>query len=289
MDVMKQFLQRILLSLALVSAVGCSNVGMPTLGGMFGEEGGIHVTESKKANPNSPLLKYAASIRINRYADARKTVNPRKIGTGAENVSGMSGRDIILDQDVATVVTNAMKTSLDEAGFQVSEAQNFNAMFELNGVVKELIYDVCGGIRGGKKLKAVIPGGSSAPALTAEEIDIPLEFEAMAAAGTMLGSGAVIVLDETVSIPQIFMVTARFYAHESCGQCTQCREGCTWIYKISKKILAGLGRPADLDLIYELSENMNGKTVCPLAAAMALPAMAFVKKFRHEFLALMKN
>ncbi|HEX7342916.1 MAG TPA: NADH-quinone oxidoreductase subunit NuoF, partial [bacterium] len=141
--------------------------------------------------------------------------------------------------------------------------------------LKELVYDVCGGIRGGKKLKGVIPGGSSAPILMADEIDVPLEFEAMAAAGTMLGSGAVIVLDETASIPQIFMVTARFYAHESCGQCTQCREGCTWIYKISKKILAGLGRPADLDLIYELSENMNGKTVCPLAAAMALPAMAF--------------
>lgn len=139
---MKQFLQRILLGLVVVPVVGCSNAGMPVVGGMFGGEGRIHVTESKKANPNSPLLKYAASIRINRYADARKTVNPRKIGTGAENVSGMSGRDIILDQDVATVVTNAMKTSLDEAGFQVSEAQDGNAMFELNGVVKELIYDV---------------------------------------------------------------------------------------------------------------------------------------------------
>lgn len=142
MGMMKQFLQRILLSLALVSAAGCSNVGMPALGGMFGGEGGIHITESKKANPNAPLLKYAASIRINRYTDARKMVNPRKIGTGAENVSGMSGKDIVLDQDVAAIVTSAMKTSLDDAGFQVSEAQDGNALFELSGTVKELTYDV---------------------------------------------------------------------------------------------------------------------------------------------------
>ncbi len=155
--------------------------------------------------------------------------------------------------------------------------------------LRELIYDVCGGVRGGAKLKAVIPGGSSSPILKADEIDVPLEFEAMAAAGTMLGSGAVIVLDETVSMPQILMVTARFYAHESCGQCTQCREGCTWIYKLSKKILAGLGKPKDLDLILDLADNMNGKTVCPLGAAMAMPTIGMVTKFREEFLALMKN
>lgn len=139
---MKQFLQRILLSLAAVSAAGCSDMSMPSLGGMFDGEVGIHVTESKKANPNAPLLKYAASIRISRYADARKMDSPRKIGTGAENVSGMRGKDIVLDQDVATIVTNAMQARLDEAGFLVSEAQNGNALFELGGVVKELTYDV---------------------------------------------------------------------------------------------------------------------------------------------------
>lgn len=141
---MKQFLHRILLGLAVVSAVGCSNVGMPTLGGMFGGEGGnaIHVTESKKANPNAPSLKYAASIRIIHYADARKMGSPRKIGTGGAFVSGISGKDIVLDQDVATVVTSAMKTSLDDAGFQVREAQDGSALFELSGTVKELTYDV---------------------------------------------------------------------------------------------------------------------------------------------------
>lgn len=143
MGVMK-YLQRILVSFAVLSVVGCSGMSRPSLGGMFGGEGGsaIHITENKKANPNAPLLKYAASIRINRYTDARKMGNPRKIGTGAEYVSGTSGKDIVLDQDAATVVADAMKARLDDAGFQVSDAQDSNALFELSGVVKELTYDV---------------------------------------------------------------------------------------------------------------------------------------------------
>lgn len=139
---MKQLLQRIFLGLAVASAVACSNISMPSMGGMLGGSGIVSATEHKKANPNAPLLKYAASIRINQYTDARKLNNPRKVGTGAENVSGMSGKDIVLDQDVATIVTGAMKTSLDETGFQVSEAQNGNAQFELSGIIKELTYDV---------------------------------------------------------------------------------------------------------------------------------------------------
>ena len=141
---MKQFLQQVFLITVMASAVGCSNMSLPSMGGMFGGEGGtaIRITESKRTNPNAPLLKYAASIRINRYTDARKMDNPRKIGTGAENVFGMSGKDIVLDKDAATIVTDAMKTRLDDAGFQVSEAQNGNALFELSGVVKELTYDV---------------------------------------------------------------------------------------------------------------------------------------------------
>ncbi|MFH1862720.1 MAG: NADH-quinone oxidoreductase subunit NuoF [bacterium] len=153
--------------------------------------------------------------------------------------------------------------------------------------LKELVFDVAGGVRGGKALKGVIPGGSSSPVLLPHEIDVPLEFEAMMAAGTMLGSGAVIVLDETVNIPHIFMVMIRFYAHESCGQCTPCREGCTWIYKIAQRILRGEGKSADLDLILDLADNINGHTVCPLGAAAAMPTIAFVKKFREDFLAVM--
>ena len=132
------------LGLLAVFAAGCSMPKMPSMGGMFGSEddGSLSVTESKKANPNAPLLKYAASIRISRYTDARKMGNPRKVGTGAENVAGMSGKDILLDQEVAALVTSAMKKRLDDTGFQVSEANNSNAIFELSGVVKELTYNV---------------------------------------------------------------------------------------------------------------------------------------------------
>lgn len=142
---MKQFVRWISLGLVAVSTVACSNVSMPSMssvGNLLGGGGPVSVTKPKKANSNAPLLKYAASIRIKPYTDARKVGNPRKIGTGAENVSGMSGKDIVLDQDAATMVADAMEARLDEAGFQVSEAQTGNAQFELGGVVKELSYDV---------------------------------------------------------------------------------------------------------------------------------------------------
>jgi len=139
---MGKLMQRGFLGLVSASAVACSNVSMPSLGNMLGGSDVVSVTEHKKSNSNGTMLKYAASIRINLYSDARKVGNPRKIGTGAENVSGMSGKDIVLDQEVVALVAGAMKTNLDEAGFQVSEAQTGNAQFELSGVVKELTYDV---------------------------------------------------------------------------------------------------------------------------------------------------
>lgn len=141
---MKQFRQHISLSLLVMFAAGCSNMDMPALGGMFGGEGGnaVHVAESRKANPDAQLLKNAATIRVGRYTDARNVANPRKIGVGGEFVSGIRSRDIVLDQDVIAVVANAMKTSLDDAGFQVREAQDSAALFELSGTVKELTYDV---------------------------------------------------------------------------------------------------------------------------------------------------
>lgn len=127
----------------MATMAGCSGMSLPSTGGVFGGEGGsyIHVEENKKTTPNGALLKNAASIRINSYMDARKIGSPRKIGAGAENVFGMSGKDIVLDQDVATMVTGAMKTRLDDAGFQVNERQD-STLFELSGVVKDLSYDV---------------------------------------------------------------------------------------------------------------------------------------------------
>jgi NADH-quinone oxidoreductase subunit F len=152
---------------------------------------------------------------------------------------------------------------------------------------KEFIYDVCGGTPGGRPIKAVIPGGSSVPILTADELDIGMDYEAMAAAGTMLGCGSVIVMDDTTNIVKQVRRMVDFYSHESCGQCTPCREGTTWAAKILRRIENGRGTPEDLDTLLQISDNMSGKTICVLSDAAAAPIVSSIQKFREEFLALM--
>jgi NADH-quinone oxidoreductase subunit F len=154
---------------------------------------------------------------------------------------------------------------------------------------KKLIYEICGGVKGGAKLKGFIPGGLSAPIMTAAEIDIPLDFDSLAKAGSMAGSGGVIVIDESRSIPKIAARTADFYAHESCGQCTQCREGTRWVSQLFNKILRGAGRKKDIDLILDICSNMTGQTICVLSDACAMPSSAFINKYRSEFEALVKK
>ena len=149
--------------------------------------------------------------------------------------------------------------------------------------LRKLIYDVCGGIRGGRQLKGVIPGGSSTQVLLPDEIDVAMDFDALAKAGSMLGSGGVIVMDETTCMVRAAMRLARFYAHESCGQCTPCREGVPWVYKILHRIEEGQGTDSDADLLLELCDNIQGMTICPLGDACAMPVRAFVQKFREEF------
>lgn len=139
---MKRILQRFFLVLMAVSAAACSDMSMPSMDGLFGGSDGISVKESQKRNPNAPLMKYNVSIHILPYTDGRKTDNPRKIGIGGENVSGMGGKDITLDQDAATIVTSSIKKHFDDAGYQVSEADSGDADFELSGVVKDLTYNV---------------------------------------------------------------------------------------------------------------------------------------------------
>ncbi len=149
---------------------------------------------------------------------------------------------------------------------------------------------LAGGIRLNRKLKAVIPGGSSAPVLTAEECEkANMDFESLSELGSMLGSGAVIVIDDSFSMVDILSVIANFYHHESCGQCTPCREGTGWISKIAHNILKGRGRIQDLNLIEAISENMTGRTICALSDALALPAISFVTKFREEFEYYIRN
>jgi NADH-quinone oxidoreductase subunit F len=150
--------------------------------------------------------------------------------------------------------------------------------------LKDLLYDLAGGVPAGRTLKACIPGGSSVPILDRDETErCLLDYEGCVEQGTMLGSGGVIVFDDTADMVYQIMRLAKFYAHESCAQCTQCREGTAWTVKILERILAGRGKPADLDLLLDLSENMTGKTICVLSDSCAAPVVSGIKKFRGEF------
>lgn len=148
--------------------------------------------------------------------------------------------------------------------------------------LKDIIFKHAGGMKAGKKLKAVIPGGMSAPILKADEVDIPMDFDSLAAAESMLGSAAIIVIDEETSMLDVLRVVTKFYSHESCGQCTPCRIGNSWIHKIVKRIEAGQGKRGDTDTIIHLASNMLGKTLCPLGDAAAMPILSITKKFREE-------
>jgi len=149
--------------------------------------------------------------------------------------------------------------------------------------MKKFIYEMAGGIPNGKKLKAVIPGGSSCPLMTADEIDLPMDYDSVAKAGSMMGSGGMVVMDEDTCMVDMARRIMHFYAHESCGWCIPCREGTTWLRKMLERFHAGLGRSEDIDLIDELAKNMLGRTFCPLGDAAAMPTISIVQKFRSEF------
>jgi NADH-quinone oxidoreductase subunit F len=149
--------------------------------------------------------------------------------------------------------------------------------------LKKMIYDVGGGIPNGRRLKAVVPGGSSTPVLSASEIDVAMDFDSLAKTGSMLGSGGVVVLDEDACIVKFALRTMKFYQHESCGWCIPCREGTDWLKKTLIRFHHGGGVSKDIDNMFYLSENMLGRTFCPLGDAAAMPMMAFIKKFRSEF------
>jgi NADH-quinone oxidoreductase subunit F len=165
-------------------------------------------------------------------------------------------------------------------------ARRGNYELPLGFNLKELLYDVCGGIPSGRELKAVIPGGSSVPILSADEIDIAMHYEGVAEAGSMLGTASVIVMDDATNIVKQVRRIVDFYAHESCGQCTPCREGTTWLGKIMLRIERGRGSLADLDTLVELSKNMIGTTICVLSDSAAAPVLSSLEKFRDDYLAL---
>lgn len=164
----------------------------------------------------------------------------------------------------------------------------------------ELIHDMCGGLKPGRKLKAVIPGGSSAKVLRGGEVfkikrgdamvdvsleDIPMDFDTLAACGSMAGSGGVIVIDDSRSISWVLNNLNAFYAHESCGQCTPCREGSLWMKKITDRLVAGQGAPGDIDTLDSVARQIDGRTICAFGEACSWPTEAFVAKFRDELVA----
>ncbi len=158
-----------------------------------------------------------------------------------------------------------------------------NYELTLGTTLRELIYDLGGGIPNGRELKAIIPGGSSVPVLTPDQIDTPLSYDALAEAGTMFGSGAIIVIDDRACMVQLGLRVAQFYMHESCGKCTPCREGTRWMVQILHKLEAGEASQADLDLLLDVCDRILGKCLCPLGDAAAMPVASYIDRFRDEF------
>jgi NADH-quinone oxidoreductase subunit F len=209
--------------------------------------------------------------------------------TVVNNVETLCALPWIINNGAAAYAAIGTEKSRGTKLFSVSGHVNKPGVYEvdLGYPLLDFVYNEAGGIPGGRKLKAVIPGGSSVPVLTAAECEgVLLDYESLANAGSMLGSGGMIVFDDTVKMPEVLSVIADFYAHESCGQCTPCREGTGWAAKVLRNIVAGKGNKSDMNLLLKIADMMEGKTICPLADADVMPIRSFLTKFRGEFEAL---
>jgi NADH-quinone oxidoreductase subunit F len=158
-----------------------------------------------------------------------------------------------------------------------------NYEIELGISSREIIYGLAGGPPEGREVKLWFPGGSSAPVLTGDDLDVAYDFDTLAKAGSMLGSGAIIVIDDSTSVVDVALKTAKFYRHESCGKCTPCREGTNWTVKMLERIDSGEATPMDLDIMAAVQENIIGNCLCVLGDAMAMPIGSMIAKFRDEF------
>jgi NADH-quinone oxidoreductase subunit F len=205
--------------------------------------------------------------------------------TVLNNIETYSSVPVILREGGAAFAAHGTPRNGGTRLFCLSGHVNRPGVYELpmGFNLLRMIEEVGGGIRGGKKLKAVIPGGSSCPVLKADECDLAMDFDTLMKAKSMLGSGGVVVMDEDTCMVKAAMRIMRFYAHESCGWCIPCREGTTWLRKTLVRFHEGQGTRTDIDLIGDLARNMLGRTFCPLGDAAAMPTIAFVEKFRDEF------
>ena len=206
--------------------------------------------------------------------------------TVVNNVETLAALPWIIERGPAAYAAMGTEKSKGTKLFSVSGHVARPGVYELEMgyPFKKFLEEDCGGVAGGKKLKGVIPGGGSMPVLRPDELEgVNLDYESVQAAGSLLGSGGIIVMDETTCMVKAAWNIARFFAHESCGQCSPCREGCHWMEKIFHRIEQGEGQRGDLDLILNVSSNIMGNTICPFGDAAAMPAAAFIRKYREEF------
>ena len=157
-----------------------------------------------------------------------------------------------------------------------------NYELELGSTLRELIFDVGGGVADGREIKAIIPGGSSVPILTPDQLDTPMDYDSIAAAGSFFGSAAVMVIDERCCMVQLALRAEKFYMHESCGKCTPCREGTRWLVQILEKIEDGRGEYADLDLLENVGSRILGRSLCALGDFAVYPVQSYLRKFRSR-------
>ena len=202
------------------------------------------------------------------------------------NVQSIASLPFIIENGAEAYKVHGTEKSSGTHLFGISGHVEKPGLYELPlGLpLMDVIDELAGGVWKGRKLKGIIPGGSSTPVLTPEEAKTAtLDYESMAEHKTMFGSGGIVVLDETVDIVKLVENLIYFYHHESCGQCTPCREGLGWMLKIVKKLIAGEGTMADIELLIELCDNIEMKTVCVLSAACTMPVRSYLNKFRDEF------
>ncbi len=230
------------------------------------------------------------SIEGRRGQPRNKPPFPASVGlfgkpTVINNVETLANVPFIVERGAAWFKSIGTEKSAGPKLFCVSGRVNKPGVYELpmGTPLRALIKDVCGGVPGAKRIKAVVPGGVSAAFLGPEDLDVKLDFESVAAAGSMFGSGGVIVLDEDDCIVSATLNIMRFFKHESCGKCTPCREGTYWLYNVLHRIEEGGGRTEDLALLLDITDNISGKSCCPLADGAISCVVSSVKKFRDEY------
>jgi NADH-quinone oxidoreductase subunit F len=184
-------------------------------------------------------------------------------------------------------VANSAGTKVVSVSGHVTRPGNYE--IELGTPSREIIYDLAGGPPRGRKIKLWFPGGSSSPVLTAKDLDVPYDFDSLAKAGSMLGSGAIIVVDDKTPVLDVALKLAKFYRHESCGKCTPCREGTNWTVRMLERIDLGEATPMDLDIMSSVQDHIMGNCLCVLGDAMAMPISSMIVKFRDEFEAHMQS